>query len=317
MLETITIAIDHGNRYMKTINHVFPSSYVASSNLPVTGANTLQYNSIEYALNDKCLPQLSDKTVDERYFILTLFAIGMELASNPRLQKPFATDEILFIELLIGLPLQLFREFKDKFRAYFSNRGEITFTLNKRTYSIKIADVYAYPQGYAAFIASRSQLIGSKVFNVIDIGGYTIDCLQVIDNMPIIELCTSLETGVNTLFHTINDRVRAKAKRPIPEKIIESILQRDPAVLAERRNQVDLVMECAGAHASHLLSEISQKNFDLDEDKTVFVGGGSILLRQKILDAGVVKKPVFINNVHANVEGFLAIRDMEKRAIRA
>ena len=311
----LTIPIDHGNRDMKTLNHVFPSSYVESSTLAVAGDATLKCDGVEYTLNDMRLPQLNDKTVNDRYFILTLFAIGKELADTPRLQRPLASDELVHIELLIGLPLQHFRELKMKFIAYFADRGEINFTFNKRDYSIVISDIHAYPQGYAAYIASRSQLMNSKAVSIIDIGGYTVDCLSIIDNKPILESCRSLEIGVNTLFQTINDRVRAKAKKPIPEKIIECILKRDSAALIERRNQVDLIVTSARIHVSNLISELSQY-FDLEEDSTIFVGGGSILLKQQILDAGAVKKPSFINNVHANAQGYLKIRDMEKRLRR-
>ena len=312
---TKTISIDHGNRKIKTQNHTFSSAFVESSILPSIGGDILQYDEKEYTLIDQCMPQQNDKTVDDRYFILTLFAIGKELVKEMRLQKPFAYDDLVFVELLIGLPLQHYKELNQKYINYFAKRDVIKFVLNKRSYTIKIASVHVFPQAYAASVATYPQRQGSKIANIIDIGGFTVDCLQLIDNRPNMALCTSLYLGVNNLFQTINDHVRAKAGRDIPENILESILQKDAATILESSDsRVSLVQSCADAHASRLLAEVSQKGFDLTEDKTVFVGGGSILLKKHILNTRKVKKPVFIDNVRANAEGYQLIHTMSKHA---
>ena len=90
---TKTISIDHGNRKIKTQNNTFSSAFVESSILPTLGGDILHYNGKEYTLIDQCMPQQNDKTVDDRYFILTLFAIGKEFAKDMRLQKPFANAQ--------------------------------------------------------------------------------------------------------------------------------------------------------------------------------------------------------------------------------
>ena len=312
---TKVISIDHGNRNIKTLNHVFSSGYVESSILPSIGGDILQFNNKEYTIVDQCMPQQIDKTIDDRYFILTLFAIGKELANDMRLLRMFASDELVHVELLIGLPLQHFKSLKEKYVHYFTNRDALTFTLNKRSYTVKITSAYVYPQAYAASVAAYSQLRGSKVVNVIDIGGYTVDCLQLTDNRPNMELCTSLYWGVNNLFRTINDHMRAGAGRDIPENIIESILMNDPAILSESsESRINLIRSCADTHASRLLSEVSQKGFDLVENKTVFVGGGSILLKQHILNTRLVMKPIFVDNIRANAEGYNLIYTTSRQA---
>jgi plasmid segregation protein ParM len=60
-----------------------------------------------------------------------------------------------------------------------------------------------------------------------------------------------------------------------------------------------------------MLAEIAQKGFDLEENKTVFMGGGSILLEDYILQSGKVKKPIFIDDVHANANGYRKLYDAQ------
>ena len=73
------IAVDHGNRNIKTPGRVFASAYRESGYLPSIGADVLTYGGKEYTLVDQRMAQKNDKTCDDDYFILTLFAIGGEL----------------------------------------------------------------------------------------------------------------------------------------------------------------------------------------------------------------------------------------------
>lgn len=76
--QKITIPLDHGNRNMKTAEEVFTSGLVESDLKPVLG-EYLQYNGKYYSLTGERIPYMRDKTLDDRFFILTLFGIGKEL----------------------------------------------------------------------------------------------------------------------------------------------------------------------------------------------------------------------------------------------
>ena len=301
-----TISIDHGNRLIKTTQHIFPSSFLEDSYLPSIGGDALKYNGKTYTLVDQILPVQNDKTEDERYFLLTLFAIGKELANEVELMNKLTPHDYIKVELLIGLPLQHYEIYKDKFRRYFSDRTDIIrYELNGRKYSIRIVGAQVFPQAYSAAITVYNKLEDSKIVNIIDVGGFTVDCLQLNNFKPNMALCTSLYWGVNTLFQSINDQARAKGGRDISTCIIEGILEGDPADLTEySENRIKTVTSAALAHTNRMLAEIGQKGFDLEEDKTVFMGGGAILLKDYILKTGKVKKPVFIDDVHANAKGY-------------
>jgi len=308
------ITIDHGNRLVKTEHHVFPSSFVESKHIPLIGGDILSYAGKTYTLTDQNLPVFNDKTEDERYFILSLFAIGKELANDAETLRKLTPHEHIRVELLIGLPLLHFEAYRYKFERYFTSRvGVIRYELNGKPYSVQITDAHAYPQAYSAAVTMLDKLKGSNRANIVDIGGYTVDCLQLIKFKPNMALCTSLYWGVNTLFQSINEQVRATGGMDISNSIIEGILRKDPTDLAEySEKRINTISSTAISHTERMLAEIAQKGFDLEEDRTIFVGGGSILLNEYIHQTGKVKKPVFIDDVHANAKGYRLLYDMGK-----
>jgi len=321
------IPIDHGNRLMKSIHQVFPSSFVESKYLPSIGGDVLNYKGKTYTLVDQNLPVLNDKTESDRYFILSLFAIGKELVAEAEMLRKLTpmmnnrtssgtcnqTHDQIKVELLVGLPLQHYQAFKENFKQYFTKHsGIILFELNGIPYSIQITGAHVFPQAYSAAVTVLDKLKDSNIVNVVDIGGFTVDCLQLNKFRPNMTLCTSLYLGVNTLFENINDQMRSKGNRNISNGIIEGILRKDPNDLAEySETRIEAVISAAVSHAERMLAEIAQKGFDLEEDKTVFMGGGSILLKEYILQTGKVKKPIFVDDVHANAKGYQLLYDMQ------
>ena len=97
--QKITIPLDHGNRNMKTAEEVFTSGLVESDLKPVLG-EYLEYKGKYYSLTGERIPYMRDKTLDDRFFILTLFGIGKELERRTQPQK----DTIYQVELPVGLP---------------------------------------------------------------------------------------------------------------------------------------------------------------------------------------------------------------------
>ncbi|MCL2221260.1 MAG: ParM/StbA family protein [Oscillospiraceae bacterium] len=265
-------------------------------------------------LTDKRMPQLTDKTTDDRYFILTLFAIGKELADNVGASFVAKRGGKLDIVLLAGLPPLHCKEFGQRFSNYFKNHGQtVNFEFNKINFNIRICDVHIYPQAYAAAIHAKDTLAGGKTIGIVDIGGYTCDLLLLNDFRPDMNVCTSIYQGVNTLFQQINEQVRAKGAKDIPDAIIEGILRGDKRVLTDcSQDRISLVKTTAKAFAKELLLSVSQAGIDLAESRTAFIGGGSLLLRKQIESVGMVSKPIFIEAVTANAAGYKVLYENRK-----
>ena len=53
-----------------------------------------------------------------------------------------------------------------------------------------------------------------------------------------------------------------------------------------------------------LFSALRERMIDLRSGQVVFLGGGSILLRQHIEQSGKVGRPLFIEDIRANAKGY-------------
>ena len=87
------IAIDHGNYAIKTLNHSFVAGLSEHTVKPPMTDEIMEYDGRFWTLTGNRLSYMRDKTQDERYFILTLFAIAKELESVGRLSALRHTEE--------------------------------------------------------------------------------------------------------------------------------------------------------------------------------------------------------------------------------
>ena len=94
------ISVDHGNKSIKTPNLIFTSGLVESENRPGIKTDCIFWDGKYYSLTEKRISYLRDKTEDERFYVLTLFAIAKEL-ERAGIMEP---DEVVDITLLVGLP---------------------------------------------------------------------------------------------------------------------------------------------------------------------------------------------------------------------
>ena len=126
------IAIDHGNYAVKTPSFSFVSGLSEHTVKPPLSDEIIEYAGRYWTLSGKRLNYMRDKTRDERYFILSLFAIAKELeahGSGTGIQK---------IDLSIGLPPEHYGALKEKFADYFKNRDLIKFVYKDKPYNIII-----------------------------------------------------------------------------------------------------------------------------------------------------------------------------------
>jgi len=308
----IVLAIDHGNSRIKTLTCSFTSGCVESGHLPAMGGDVLLYQGKEYTLSGKRMAQKNDKTEDDNFFILTLFAIGKELLENPQYSANLKPHSTVSVELLIGLPPLHYKAMYKRFEKYFTGREpRISFELNKKPVTIEITGAQAFPQAYAAAITVYDKIKDSHMVNIVDIGGYTVDCLGLSKMRPNMDVCTSLYMGVNTLFQKINEQVRATGAQNIQDSIIEAILMDDLKTISDySKTRIELVRGRTQKFCAELLSEVAQTGLDLTENKTVFVGGGSILLKEYIVLTGKAPRTVFVDDIHANAKGYQMLYNM-------
>ena len=293
------ISVDHGNKSIKTPNTLFTSGLISSEGLQGFKTDYICWNGRYYTLTEQRISYLRDKTEDERFYVLTLFAIAKELERR----KAAETLDPIDITLLIGLPPAHYEQLHSRFEQYFLRRREaIDFEYNGKYYSIRISKVLSYPQAFAAAVTQYSTLKTYSVAYIIDIGGFTIDVLKLRNGRPDLAVVESFEKGVITLYNSITSKCNALYARILEDCDIDEVIRNQPTVLPGEVQQ--LIRSMTGEFLSEFYNFLRERGIDVTTSKCVFAGGGSLLLRGMIERANKVAFPIFIEDIHANAHGY-------------
>lgn len=293
------ISVDHGNKSIKTPNALFTSGLISSKGLQGFKTDYIGWNGRYYTLTEQRISYLRDKTEDERFYVLTLFAIAKELEQR----KAAETLDPIDITLLIGLPPAHYEQLHSRFEQYFLRRREaIDFEYNGKYYSIRISKVLSYPQAFAAAVTQYSTLKTYSVAYIIDIGGFTIDVLKLRNGRPDLAVVESFEKGVITLYNSITSKCNALYARILEDCDIDEVIRNQPTVLPGEVQQ--LIRSMTGEFLSEFYNFLRERGIDVTTSKCVFAGGGSLLLRGMIERANKVAFPIFIEDIHANARGY-------------
>ena len=303
------IAIDHGNHACKSVRFNFVSGLAQHSVRPPMADEVLEYNGEFWTLSGQRLPYRRDKTRDESFFILTLFAIAKELA----FAGPLPSAEK--IDLAVGLPPEHYGLLKDKFRDYFKRNQSVQFIYNDKPITIMIRDVFVYPQAFAAIAPQKSQLKHHLRLFLVDIGGYTTDVLLLRQGKPDMQFCRSLETGVITMNNDIIRRVGALHDMQIEDEHISAVLAGKETILPEEVK--DTIRKSAEQHAINILNQLRELKVDLRSNPAVFIGGGSALFRDYLEKSPLVASATFVESVNANAIGYQAMAEGQLSLQRA
>lgn len=302
------VAIDHGNFAVKTPHFSFISGLAEHTVKPPLADEVLEYEGKYWTLSGKRLSYMRDKTRDDRYFILSLFAIAKELAaagSNSGFEQ---------VDLAVGLPPEHFGMLRERFAQYFRRFGTINFVYNDKPMSIVIRNVYVYPQAYAAVIPQSGQLLKTLRVFVIDIGGFTTDVLLLRKGKPDLQFCRSLESGVITMNNDIIGKISAQHDMKIEDEHISAVLQGQETILPEDVKRT--IQEAAQLHAKDILDKLRELQVDLRTNPAIFIGGGSVLFRPLLERTSLVTQASYIEDPRANAIGYsmLAAQQSARRA---
>ena len=298
------IAIDHGNKQMKTIHCLPFVSGLAESITRPFGSNILEYQDKFYTLSNQRIPYKRDKTEDDRFFILTLFGIAEEL----HMEEKYG-EEVVHVSLAVGLPPAHYGAQSQAFIRYFSGRGIVNFQYRDNPYTIYIKDVRCYPQAFAAAVTMMNKLLDKPRVLIVDIGGFTADYLMMRSGRADLSICDSLENGVILLYNRIRTKVNSEFDILLEETDIDDILKDGESGYFPE--VVSLVEKLARDFVNDLANSLRERMLDLMSGTVVFVGGGAILLRRQIEASGKVRNAVFVEDINANAKGYEFLYKME------
>ena len=303
------IAIDHGNKQMKTVHcPPFVSGLTQSATEPY-GKDILKYKDVYYTLSDQRIPYHKDKSEDDRFFILTLFAIAGEIEA----QKCYE-EGLIRIQLAIGVPPAYYGSQGKALVNYFKDRSVVQFMYRGKRYAIYIEDVRCYPQAYAAASTMLHMLVESPRAMILDIGGHTADYIIMKNGKPnfnSLTSCDSLENGIDVFYNRTRAILNAEKDILLEESEIDAILRGNTA--AYPVEVVQIARQQAKEFINDLFSTLRERQIELRSSKVVFVGGGSILLRCQIEESGKIGTPLFVDDINANAKGYEFLYKLESR----
>ncbi len=296
-------AIDHGNSAIKTPHFVFTSGLVSSPVRPLIETDVLEYEGKFWTLSGQRIAFMRDKTKDERFFVLTLFAIAKEL------QKEECCSTTVDADLAVGLPPEHY-ELRHKFGAYFQ-KGTVEFVFNNTPISMNINQVMVYPQAYAAAVSRATELKEMPRAFIIDIGGFTTDVLLLRKSKPDMQFCRSLEMGVISMSNDLIGKISALYDIRIEDDHISDIVLGRPTILSDKVKEA--ILMAVEAYANSILDKLRELQVDLLATPAIFVGGGAELFKPFIAESPLVAKADFISDQKANAIGYEQLGTVQLR----
>ncbi len=307
MSDDIVIGVDHGYAAMKTAHFSFPTGLVEYEHEPYTQKDVLEYGGKYYVVGSGRQPLQKDKTVTEDYYLLTLAAVAKELEYRN-------AEQTASIHLAAGLPLTSFGRDKKKFRAYLFRDGKpVPFRYEGRDYTVTIAEVSLFPQGYAA-VLTQPELLDEPSVIVADIGGWTVDLMRLDNRIPNAATCRSLELGMIRCLDEIAEQVRRLFGVSMTAVQIETILRGDAVSTDERIRAV--IHAQADKYIQSLLSAITESGLDARAMPAIFLGGGAALLKRHVGATDGICRPLVLDDVSLNAKGYERLVGQLSRGVK-
>ena len=297
----LIFGIDHGNGNVKSCNVTIPCGLVKYSSKPGRFLNEdiLEYEGNYYTLSETRMPFKADKTSDEDYFILTLFVMALE--ARKRGVKLSGKDVIL----AVGLPPADYGQQAEGFKKYFMDHAKhgVQFKLNGKTILFYIKDVFVSPQNFAAVMCFKASLFKQyRTVNCIDIGDGTVDLLVIRKGQPDLSIRVSDRSGMAVLRSEIANAVQQNHGLQLESSDVEQVLMQEPTVLDDEI--VKEIHSMADKWLTLIVNKLHTHVSDFRANPTVFLGGGSLLLRKQIEESADFKYIEFIDEIKANAIGY-------------
>ena len=288
-------SIDTGNYSIKTPSDCFIAGLTEYSVRPPLAEHVIEYDGRFWTLTGSRIAYMRDKTKDDRYFILALFAIARELYARGGWPPYVEAD------LAVGLPPEHYSVLRDRFARYFKRQG-VKFVYNNTPFCLTIRRVFFYPQAYAAVVPQSRLLLNTPRLFVIDIGGYTTDVLLLRNGKPDLQFCRSLELGVITMNNDIIGRVSALHDMKIEDEHIAAVIRGRETILPP--DVTATIRQSAARHADTILNKLRELQVDLRSNPAIFIGGGAVLFRDYIQASPMVTRADFITDPKTNAIGY-------------
>lgn len=323
--KSITIGLDVGNYDTKTSSSTIPSCFIKTTTIPFGTKDYLQYNGSYYIPETNSrFPYERDKTKNENCFILSLMGIASELkvcaerkfnSEDLKVELKADLERPKSIKLGVGLPPTHCSTLGKKTEQYYLDmfKNGRTFNYSGYNFSLSLEDCKVFPQNFAAIVTQRPKNENSilkkyKSYFGVDIGGWTVDIIAIMNNELNFKMCDSKPLGVLKMIDEIIKQIEEKYGDRLTSGTISDVLQGEPTLLAEPViNQILLLAE---GWFDQILDELVQFGVEFNVYPILFLGGGSLLFKSFIRKSKRIVKYELISNPRANAEGYRRLMNL-------
>jgi len=237
------------------------------------------------------------------------------LAITQLLLKSRQSKGIADISLAINIPLSLYKNEKHK-NAYFdfirNGSQAIYIKVNGKSFVFRINQLLLLPEGIGPIYSDINQYRNKRAL-VVDIGSLNINYLEFNHLVPQYDKMITTDHGVNILRSKLADTLTSKYGTTISDNDVEQLF-RDKCLYLNGEKQEDskeIIEGLIANHVKEIFNHARSRKLTFNNTEMIFVGGGSLLLRDYILmqfpAALIHSDPQF-----ANVLSFLKILEAKQ-----
>ena len=222
--------------------------------------------------------ELSKQTLGHKLCIYTAIARVLEKSK----------ESIAFadVDLAINIPLNLYKneQKKKEFSEFIQNNGQlIGLEVNGKAFSFRINSVLLLPEALGTIYQKMDEYRNKRVL-VVDIGSLNTSYLEFYNLIPQYERMAVSNLGVNILRGQIAETLSTRYGTMITDDVVQQIFQDGYLYLNGEKQEESrkLIETMIDNHVHQILNYAKSRKISFANTFVVFVGGGSLLLKDAI-----------------------------------
>lgn len=262
------IAVDAGYGNVKCgCGSIFKTAVTEYDTEPIFKGNILEFKGKYYRIGEGHKEFVSDKSMDNDFYILTLMGIVKEL------KRAGIYDGTVY--LAAGLPLKWVQSQRDSFKEYLLQDKSIDLKYNDADFHIELIGCSIFPQGYPAIVKRLKDFGGTNI--LADIGNGTMNILYIQNKKPVENKSWTEKIGVNQLILRAKNAVMDNHGVKIDDDIIEQYIRYGKADIATK--YIDLLHTEAVRYTKEVFEVLRRYDYNSDLMKLYIIGGGGCIIK--------------------------------------
>lgn len=226
------------------------------------------------------------KVLGHRLAMLTAIGLAMNKAGLTK-------DDIYVV---LSMPAEVYKdnESRKSYHEYFMGEGKESITIDGKTYTFDIKEILMQPEGRGYILDNIESMKGDTL--IVDIGHLNTHFIELQD-LDVIDMRTTNSGGFeleNKVYTTIKEKNLDPDRRYIFKYIQEGYLRDNKG--DEIKGSNEIITGVLNSYIKDIIGTILERGINLAmQDKIVFIGGTSELLKDYIQEYPDIKSRVTVS----------------------